>query len=125
MITSRLFALAVIFILMFAGLAGRLFDLQIVHGEEYMSQYESKILRTTYTNGTRGNIYDRDGNVLARNELAYAVTIHKSQGSEYPVVIIPCVKAFYTMLKRNILYTAITRAKCKVYLVGDWNAVCQ
>ena len=62
MITSRLFALAVIFILMFAGLAGRLFDLQIVHGEEYMSQYESKILRTTYTNGTRGNIYDRDGN---------------------------------------------------------------
>ena len=74
-ITSRLFALAVIFILMFAGLAGRLCDLQIVHGEEYMSQYESKILRTTYTNGTRGNIYDRDGNVLARNELAYAVTI--------------------------------------------------
>ena len=62
---------------------------------------------------------------LEELELAYAVTIHKSQGSEYPVVIIPCVKAFYTMLKRNILYTAITRAKCKVYLVGDWNAVCQ
>ena len=58
-------------------------------------------------------------------EHANAITIHKSQGSEYPVVIIPCVKAFYTMLKRNILYTAITRAKCKVYLVGDWNAVCQ
>lgn len=58
-------------------------------------------------------------------EHANAITIHKSQGSEYPVVIIPCIKAFYTMLKRNILYTAITRAKCKVYLVGDWNAVCQ
>ena len=58
-------------------------------------------------------------------EHANAITIHKSQGSEYPVVIIPCIKAFYTMLKRNILYTAITRAKCKVYIVGDWNAVCQ
>ncbi len=58
-------------------------------------------------------------------EHANAITIHKSQGSEYPVVIIPCIKAFYTMLKRNILYTAITRAKCKVYLVGDWSAVCQ
>ena len=58
-------------------------------------------------------------------EHANAITIHKSQGSEYSVVIIPCIKAFYTMLKRNILYTAITRAKCKVYLVGDWNAVCQ
>lgn len=58
-------------------------------------------------------------------EHANAITVHKSQGSEYPVVIIPCVKAFYTMLKRNILYTAITRAKQKVYLVGEWNAVCQ
>ena len=76
-ITSRLFALAVIFILMFAGLAGRLFDLQIVHGEEYMSQYESKILRTTYTNGTRGNIYDRDGNV-AINYLSVAQLIQLS-----------------------------------------------
>lgn len=58
-------------------------------------------------------------------EHANAITVHKSQGSEYAVVIIPCIKAFYTMLKRNILYTAITRAKCKVYLVGEWNAVCQ
>ncbi len=74
-ITSRLFALAVIYICMFAVLVGRLFSLQIVHGEEYMSDYESKILRTVYTTGTRGNIYDRNGSVLARNELAYSVTI--------------------------------------------------
>ena len=58
-------------------------------------------------------------------EHANAITVHKSQGSECPVVIIPWVKAFYVMLKRNILYTAVTRAKSKVYLVGDWNAVCQ
>ena len=74
-ITSRIFALAVIFICMFAGLVVRLFNLQIVQGEEYMRKYESKILRTAYTTGTRGNIYDRNGVVLARNELAYSVTI--------------------------------------------------
>lgn len=74
-LTSRLFALAVMFICMFAGLVVRLFDLQIVRGEEFVKKYESKILRTSYATGTRGNIYDRNGAVLARNELAYAVTI--------------------------------------------------
>ena len=58
-------------------------------------------------------------------EHANAATIHKAQGSECPVVIIPWVKAFYMMLKRNILYTGVTRAKSKVYLVGEWAAVCQ
>ena len=58
-------------------------------------------------------------------EHANAITIHKAQGSECPVVIIPWVKAFYGMLKRNILYTGVTRAKKKVYLVGEWNAICQ
>lgn len=58
-------------------------------------------------------------------EHANAITIHKAQGSECPVVIIPWVKAFYMMLKRNILYTGVTRAKSKVYLVGEWAAVCQ
>lgn len=58
-------------------------------------------------------------------EHANAITIHKAQGSECPIVIIPWVKAFYVMLKRNILYTGITRAKQKVYLVGEWAAVCQ
>ena len=58
-------------------------------------------------------------------ELAYATTIHKSQGSEYPVVILPWIKAFYGMLKRNIFYTAITRAKAKVIIVGERNAIYQ
>ena len=58
-------------------------------------------------------------------EHANATTIHKAQGAECPVVIIPWVKAFYMMLKRNILYTGVTRAKSKVYLVGEWAAVCQ
>jgi len=51
--------------------------------------------------------------------LAYAVTVHKSQGSEYPVVIIPLVKEHRMLLQRNLLYTAITRAKRFCVLVGQ------
>ena len=72
---SRVFALAVIFTLMFFGLIGKLFNMQIINGEQYLTQYVSKTLQTVYTPGTRGNIYDRNGNVLAHNELAYAVTV--------------------------------------------------
>jgi len=55
-------------------------------------------------------------------DLAYATTIHKSQGSEYPVVIIPILKEAYIMLQRNLIYTAITRAKEKVIIVGQREA---
>jgi exodeoxyribonuclease V alpha subunit len=51
--------------------------------------------------------------------LAYAISIHKSQGSEYPVVIVPLLKAHFMMLQRNLLYTAITRGKKKVFIVGE------
>ena len=51
--------------------------------------------------------------------LAYTISIHKSQGSEYPVVIIPLLKAHFMMLQRNLLYTAITRGKKKVFIVGE------
>ncbi len=51
--------------------------------------------------------------------LAYSVSIHKSQGSEYPVVVIPLLKAHFMMLQRNLIYTAITRGKKKVILIGD------
>ena len=54
--------------------------------------------------------------------LSYAITIHKSQGSEFKSVIIPLLKSYYIMLKRNLLYTAVTRAKSKVILVGERQA---
>ena len=54
---------------------------------------------------------------------AYAVTIHKSQGSEYPAVIIPLMTQHYTMLQRNLLYTGVTRGKRLVVLVGQKKAV--
>ena len=55
--------------------------------------------------------------------LAYATTIHKSQGSEYPAVVIPVVTQHYTMLQRNLLYTGLTRGRRLVVLVGQRKAV--
>ena len=55
--------------------------------------------------------------------LAYASTIHKSQGSEYPAVVMPIVTQHYAMLKRNLLYTGLTRGKRLVVLVGQRKAV--
>ena len=54
---------------------------------------------------------------------AYAATIHKSQGSEYPAVVIPVMTQHYTMLQRNLLYTGVTRGKELVVLVGQKKAV--
>ncbi|MCF3963747.1 SF1B family DNA helicase RecD2 [Streptomyces fuscigenes] len=56
---------------------------------------------------------------------AYAVTIHRSQGSEYPAVVVPVTRSAWMMLQRNLLYTAITRAKRLVVLVGSPQAVAQ
>jgi exodeoxyribonuclease V alpha subunit len=56
---------------------------------------------------------------------AYAVTIHRSQGSEYPAVVIPVTTSAWTMLQRNLLYTAVTRARKLVVLVGSRRAIGQ
>ena len=55
--------------------------------------------------------------------LAYAITIHKSQGSEYPAVVIPLSMQHYTLLERNLIYTAVTRAKKLVMIIGDPKAL--
>ena len=55
--------------------------------------------------------------------LAYAITIHKSQGSEYPVVIIPLTMQSYMMLQRNLVYTGITRGKKLVIIIGQKKAL--
>lgn len=61
-------------------------------------------------------------NELSEIQLAYTLSIHKSQGSEYPVVIVPLLKQHFIMLQRNLLYTAITRAKKKLFLIGSVEA---
>ena len=55
-------------------------------------------------------------------KLAWAISIHKSQGSEFPIVIIPLLREHFVMLERKLLYTAITRARQKVFLIGEPSA---
>ena len=55
--------------------------------------------------------------------LAYAITVHKAQGSEYPAVIVPLLTQHYVMLQRNLLYTAVTRATKLVIIVGSARAI--
>ena len=64
-----------------------------------------------------------DGGSLDEIALAYACTIHKSQGSEYPAVVIPLLTSHFVMLSRNLLYTAVTRGKRLVVLVADPRAL--
>jgi exodeoxyribonuclease V alpha subunit len=56
---------------------------------------------------------------------AYAITVHRSQGSEYPCVVVPLTTSAWMMLQRNLLYTAVTRAKQLVVLVGSPRALAQ
>ena len=52
-------------------------------------------------------------------QLAYCISIHKSQGSEFPIVILPLLKQHFILLRRNLLYTGLTRARKKVFVIGD------
>lgn len=60
---------------------------------------------------------------LDQLQASYAITIHKSQGSEYPAVIIPMVNSHYMMLARNLLYTGVTRGKSMVVVIGQRDAI--
>lgn len=74
-LTSRLTIFIIVFLILGAILVYRCFTLQIVHGEEYLQNFVLSIEKTKEINGTRGEIYDRNGNVLAYNELSYSVKI--------------------------------------------------
>ncbi|WP_270268736.1 ATP-dependent RecD-like DNA helicase [Enterocloster clostridioformis] len=88
----------------------------------YQNEDGTPALVVRFEDGRIGEYASEDYGLLM---LAYAATIHKSQGSAYPSVIIPVLPCFKRMLKRNIYYTAVTRAKCEVTLVGDWAAFCE
>lgn len=83
-----------------------------VDPEERKCVVEIDGVRVTYT-----------GKELMALQLAYAVTIHKSQGSEFPAVIIPLLGEHHVMLRRNLLYTAVTRARSLCVVVGDPRAI--
>lgn len=71
----RCFALMIIFVALFLVIIHRLFMLQIVNGQEYADDFELQITRTIKDHNTRGIIYDRNGEILAYNELVYTVTM--------------------------------------------------
>lgn len=70
-----------------------------------------------------GRVIEYDVSELDELTLAYAITIHKSQGSEFPVVVIPVTMKHFVMLQRNLIYTGITRAKKICVLVGTTKAL--
>lgn len=82
-------------------------------------------------NGSKKEVYiDFDGNIVKytptnfqKFKHAYAISIHKSQGSEFDCVIIPVVNGYGKMLYRKLIYTGVTRVKKKLYLIGEVNAL--
>jgi len=73
--------------------------------------------------GLDANVEIQKSDVLQKLRLAYAITVHKCQGSEFDTIILPMVREHGRMLQRNLFYTAVTRAKKKVWVLGDRGAV--
>ena len=90
-------------------------DMGIIIG----SDQENNALQVSMNN----KIIYYDVNDLDEITLAYAVTVHKSQGSEYPCVILPLTTSHFVMLQRNLLYTAVTRAQRLMIIIGTKNAL--
>ena len=100
---------------------------------EDVSNGEVGIISRIYTDDDGERLVDitlQDGREVTYNDelmenvdLSYCITVHKSQGGEFSTVIIPLLKEHYVMLRRNLLYTAISRAKKKVILIGQRQAV--
>ena len=99
-------------------------ELQIMNGDigyikEIIRSDDGDILKIDFD----GLLVSYPASELENLALAYAISIHKSQGSEYENVIMPINRTYYGMLKRNLIYTAITRAKSKLIIIGDINSL--
>jgi exodeoxyribonuclease V alpha subunit len=70
-----------------------------------------------------GNEFEYSNRELIDLSLAYAMTVHRSQGSEFPVIIMPMSRSYTIMLARNLVYTGVTRGKKLVVMVGDKSAL--
>lgn len=98
------------------------YDKEVFNGDiGVISSIDFENRRLTVIFDNRAVEYD----VTELDELvqAYAITIHKSQGSEYPVVVMPVMMTHFVMLQRNLIYTGITRAKKMLVIVGTKKAV--
>lgn len=94
------------------------YDKGVFNGDSGFIEKIDNILKTL-TVSFRKQIIEYDFAELDELMLAYAVTVHKSQGSEFPIVVMPLTKAHYVMMKRNLIYTGITRAKSLCVLIGQ------
>lgn len=93
------------------------YDKNVFNGDiGYISLLEDGQICVSF-GGTQDVFYETQE--LNQLQLAYCMTVHKSQGSEYPVVILPLIPRHHVMLQRNLLYTAVTRAKKKVIIMGS------
>ncbi len=88
-------------------------------GQVTTVEIEEALLRVEYD----GRVVEYEFGELDEVQLAYATSIHKSQGSEYPAVVIPLAMQHYTLLERNLIYTAVTRGKKLVTIIGQPKAL--
>ncbi|MDY6029078.1 MAG: ATP-dependent RecD-like DNA helicase [Acidaminococcaceae bacterium] len=88
-----------------------------------IAKIDGKKISVAFTERLEGDLVQYVQGETDELQLAYAISVHKSQGSEYPVVILLMVPSHFIMLQRNLLYTAVTRAKEKVLVVGSRSAV--
>jgi exodeoxyribonuclease V alpha subunit len=98
------------------------YDKEVFNGDlGYVSQVnmEDRTLQVDFD----GKLVEYEVSELDELTLAYATTIHKSQGSEYPIVVMPILMTHYVMLQRNLIYTGITRAKKICVLLGTKKAL--
>ena len=94
------------------------YDLEVMNGEcGLVTRIEGKPQEVGVDFGDREVVYGKEA--LDDLTLSYAMTVHKSQGSEWPAVVIPIHSSNYIMLTRNLFYTAVTRGKALVYVVGN------
>ena len=97
----------------FNGDIGRISKLDLEEGELTVTYRDAGVARAVLYNFSE----------LDELTLSYAISVHKSQGSEYPVIVMPVITQHYLLLQRNLLYTAITRARKLVVLVGTKKAM--
>jgi exodeoxyribonuclease V alpha subunit len=98
------------------------YDLDVFNGDiGRITTIQPEERQVTVSFDNRPIVYDFSE--LDEMVLAYAVSVHKSQGSEYPVVILPILTQHYILLQRNLIYTAVTRGRSLVVMVGSRKAL--
>ena len=98
------------------------YDKEVFNGDiGVISKVDMEERELTVDFDGRAVVYD--ASELDELTLAYATTIHKAQGSEYPIVVMPFTMSHFVMLQRNLLYTGVTRAKKILVLIGERRAV--